>query len=149
MLHNAILAYLNKFYFSVVLFHLLLGRNWTSHFPTVRNLQSQHFETGSIFRLFMYSVGIFIQWGSENRPFKIWSHSKYGIFEGRYSNGPDFKWSCPFNIWKNKMATILVGFQMVKTIVPTIWKPTVQLYDHIHSTCVSLILELTARISLR
>ena len=34
-----------------------------------------------------------IQWGSEIRPCEIRKHLKSGLFEGRISNGPVFKWS--------------------------------------------------------
>ena len=62
-----------------------------------------------------------IQWGTEIRPFEIRKHLKSGLFEGRISNGPVFKWSGfsygygpnhlktgPFEI-----QTFLFGFQMV------------------------------------
>ena len=33
-----------------------------------------------------------LQWGSEIRLFEIWKHLESGVFEGRISNGPVFKW---------------------------------------------------------
>ena len=59
-----------------------------------------------------------VQWGSENRPFKIQNHSKTGHFEGRFSNGrghrfgygmvptirkPDYLASLDYFIWKEKL----------------------------------------------
>ena len=53
-----------------------------------------------------------IQWGSEIRPFEIRKHLKSGLFEGRISNGPVFKWS-GFSYQPFEIRTFLSGFQMV------------------------------------
>ena len=45
-----------------------------------------HGEKVQIYKLFTDEIGI--QWGSENRTFEIWRHSKTGNF-----SVPDFKWS--------------------------------------------------------
>ena len=36
---------------------------------------------------------LYIQLRSEIQPFEIWKHLKSGLFGGRNSNGPVFKWS--------------------------------------------------------
>ena len=71
------------------------------------------------------------QWGSENQPFKIRKHSKSGL------NYLDFKWSIStISCTQKKLCLYLkwsrlekVWFQMVGTIVPPIWKPTIQKPD--------------------
>ena len=59
--------------------------------------------------------GIWMQWGSEIRPFKIWKHLKYGLFEGQISNGTVFKCS---------------GFSNSYAIVSTIKKPDLSKSGH-------------------
>ena len=62
-----------------------------------------------------FRVQIWIQWGSEIWPFKIWKHLKSGLFEGQISNGSVFKWSgfvwISNDFWQN--GGHLSGFKMV------------------------------------
>ena len=58
-------------------------------------------------------IGCCVQWGSENRPFKIRIHSKSGLFAGRFLNGPDFEGL----VCTKKSGFRMVSFQVLGCVI--------------------------------
>ena len=72
------------------LLRLLAIRPCRRH-PLVRWLESRTHQRWGSPRLKLFYSGIWIQWGSEIRPFEIRKHLESRLFEGWISNGPVFK----------------------------------------------------------